>query len=711
MHPLHLSAEPLADFIFVHGLRGGSAWRKGSDAKLFWPQNWLPFEPAFRNVSIHTFGYNSDWAGTKDSILNVHDFGRTLLGEMKNSPHLRGSNRNPIMLIGHSMGGLVIKKAYILARQDLMNQQFAERMRCMFFLATPHRGSDSASLLNNILKTSGALSSRQYITDLERNSPQTQTINDEFRNFADDLMLYSFYETTKTSLGITSNMIVEKDSAILGYRHERVQYLNANHRDVCKYTDPLDPNYITVKNALASALEDLLKVGRVAKNEHFKAQMKVVQTYVDIYDHPDDDLDTAIKGTCEWINVKEDFEDWRDGNTFAEQADNSFRCYWISAKPATGKSALSGHVATHLQESGLDCCYYFFHYGNKSKQKLSGLLRSLVYQMAQSNTTFRHKILQLIDEGVQFDKDDERGIWRKLFVNGIFKCEVHRAQYWVVDALDECINYTGLFPLLSKVESVFPLRLFITSRDHTDIEKHFIRLGSNVTIAKILHQDTSRDIELFLKSRINDVPLDNDNERQELARKILAKSGSCFLWVTLVLNLLENVYNEASIEMVLEEMPQEMAQFYGNTVELMSKNVIEKSIAKAILTWAVVCAKPLTTYELQEALKLDIGAHIRSIEKSIEGLCGQLAVVKNGAVRMVHQTARDFLINNPDTEFGVDIAIGHEQAAIACLKYLCSDEMKPPRNRRLLSTRPVVRSAFCDYACRHMLSGRPICSY
>lgn len=170
-------------------------------------------------------------------------------------------------------------KAYILARQDAANPEFSNRMKCVFFLATPHRGSDSAQLLNNILKASGALSARQYVTDLEKNSATTQTINDEFRNYADELMLWSFYETTKTSLGLSSTMIVERDSAILGrtsslcfatkkanmllgYKHERVQYLNANHREVCKYDDPLDPNYLTVKNALAAAVEELLKTGQ-----------------------------------------------------------------------------------------------------------------------------------------------------------------------------------------------------------------------------------------------------------------------------------------------------------------------------------------------------------------------------------------------------------------------------------------------------------------
>lgn len=707
LHLLHLAAEPLVDFIFVHGLRGGSikTWRKGSDPKQFWPQNWLPLEPAFRNVSIHTFGYNADWGDTKDSFLNVHDFGRTLLAEMKISPHIRSGGRNPIVLIGHSMGGLVIKKAYILARQDLANQDFAQRIRCTFFLATPHRGSDSAKLLNNILRASGALSGRQYITDLEKNSVSTQTINDEFRNFADELMLYSFYETTKTNLGVSSAMIVERDSAVLGYKHEQVQYLNANHRDICKYESPLDPNYITVKNALATAIDEISRVGHASKGENSRSQTKVLQAYLDVYEKPDDDLDVAVKGSCEWIDVKEDFEEWRDAfrDPLNGKAVPNSRYYWISAKPANGKSVLAGHVITHLQQLELDCSYYFFHHGNKSYQNLNGLLRSLAYQMAISNAIVRQKLLELVDDGVQFDKDDERAIWRKLFVNGILKAETHRPQYWVIDALDECINYPVLFPFLTKLESAFPLRVFITSRIQPDIEKQFARLGHDVIAAEISPLDNSKDIELYLKSRIDDLPVDSSAERQELAKRILSKSGGCFLWVRLVLQVLENIYDETTIEIVLEEIPEEMTEFYDRTVKLMSKTLREKDIAKAILRWSVVCTRPLKTPEFEQALHLEIGANVRSIEKSIEGLCGQLVFVdKNKSVQMVHPTARDYLLRNQLSEFRIDLGAEHEKAAITCLKFLCSDEMKPPRNRRQLSTRHAEHSALCDYACKNL---------
>lgn len=53
-----------------------------------------------------------------------------------------------------------------------------------------------------------------------------------------------------------------------GFKRERVQYLNANHRDICKFDNPDDPNYLTLKNALTSATQNILKEGNIGLASH-----------------------------------------------------------------------------------------------------------------------------------------------------------------------------------------------------------------------------------------------------------------------------------------------------------------------------------------------------------------------------------------------------------------------------------------------------------
>ena len=51
-----------------------------------------------------------------------------------------------------------------------------------------------------------------------------------------------------------------------GFKNERVNYIHANHHEICKYSTPEDPNYITIRSALAAAIGDLLRGGMSHKN-------------------------------------------------------------------------------------------------------------------------------------------------------------------------------------------------------------------------------------------------------------------------------------------------------------------------------------------------------------------------------------------------------------------------------------------------------------
>ena len=76
------------------------------------------------------------------------------------------------------------------------------QIRSVLFLSTPHRGTDLAEMLNRILSVSLSIySPKNYISELNRNSPALEDINETFRNVASNLDVYSFYETLETAVG------------------------------------------------------------------------------------------------------------------------------------------------------------------------------------------------------------------------------------------------------------------------------------------------------------------------------------------------------------------------------------------------------------------------------------------------------------------------------------------------------------------------------
>ncbi len=63
LNPLYDLLDPaISDLIFVYGLGGEpqSTWTQSGDPSLYWPRVWLPKYSGFRDVRIHSFGYNSN---------------------------------------------------------------------------------------------------------------------------------------------------------------------------------------------------------------------------------------------------------------------------------------------------------------------------------------------------------------------------------------------------------------------------------------------------------------------------------------------------------------------------------------------------------------------------------------------------------------------------------------------------------------------------
>ncbi|KAI0196395.1 Alpha/Beta hydrolase protein [Astrocystis sublimbata] len=213
IHDPYPKVAAIADFVFVHGLGGGSSttWSLNQDPELFWPKEWLPNDTEFNGIRIHSFGYNSNWATWLSSPLDVHSFGQSLIEELRSDPKVKAQD-TPIVLIGHSLGGLVIKQACILSKTNPDFATVGDRLHSFYFLGTPHRGSNLASTLSKLLRLSGR-GRRAYVTALEIKSATLRVLNDSFRVHYAGIHLHTFYETQPTPpLG----MVVDVESATLG---------------------------------------------------------------------------------------------------------------------------------------------------------------------------------------------------------------------------------------------------------------------------------------------------------------------------------------------------------------------------------------------------------------------------------------------------------------------------------------------------------------
>lgn len=209
-------AKPDGDIIFVHGL-GGTAirtWSWKRDTSNFWPV-WLTEERGLSNYRIFSFGYNSNFMSASAN-LNTIDFAKDLLysmltfsgGLMEENEERIPIGSRPIIFVAHSMGGLVVKKAIILGKHDKQYSSLIAQVYGVVFLATPHRGAQYAKILNNILSTFPlGPPPKAYVADLDIQSGSLQDINEQFRISCESLELASFFETLKTSFGVTKVLV------------------------------------------------------------------------------------------------------------------------------------------------------------------------------------------------------------------------------------------------------------------------------------------------------------------------------------------------------------------------------------------------------------------------------------------------------------------------------------------------------------------------
>lgn len=727
---------PVADIVFIHGLGGGSrkTWSYSPHPSHYWPRSWLATDDDFSDVRIHTFGYKADWGERRQSILDIHGFAQSLLGALRNHPGIRRTSTR-IVLVGHSMGGCVAKKAYILARQDPTAAGFAGRVHSIFFLATPHRGSNLAAILENMLGV--AWGKKPYVTDLTPNSAALTAINDAFRHVAPELRLWSFYETLPMrSTGAANRIVVDTHSATLGYHNEEIAAMDADHRQVCKFDTPADPNYKMLRNALLTAIDMIRKamteaepespltpygLGARLKVDSFALSLKpsmspaeaasLLRSFLGVQQSPEGDLATLQvhkqPGSCKWFTEKPCYGAWEAGIAPG--------ILWLVGRPAAGKSVIASHVIDQLQPSHSYCSYFIFKHAKAGESTLSEAFRSLALQMAMQDDLVKETLLQLVQDGLTWDKTDDTSVWRRLFTGCIFKLPSMTRHFWVVDGVDECSNFNALFTKRLLATLPEKLRLFATSRNLEEVERGLTSLGSDRATMQVLSDtDTVGDMRLFLSTGLTELGRpETAEDRERMCDTILEKSSGSFLWARLVLQEFRDAWTEEAMEAVLREIPADLFEMYSRMVQSIEEDRRKLPLAKSILTWVVLASRSLTIDELRCAVKLDTKQTLHNPAKAIPDLCGQLVFIdKQDRVHMIHATAREFLLDDTlDLGLSMHKKDDHTRLASLLLEYLSSGAIKPAQDKAQQSslrsrgfakpaaTAPPSDISLLDYAC------------
>jgi WD40 repeat protein len=684
LHIIHEpNAKPIADIIFVHGLGGHSyeTWSHNHDTELFWPGRWLPKDPKIGKARLFTYGYDSHVTGP-ETVANITGFAKSLLFDMRHSRCNRDDSLNlgdaPIIFVAHSMGGLVVKKAYLMAHHDSKCKGLVQAMSAMIFLSTPHRGSGLANTLGLILKLT-LQPKVQYIAELAPDSSAIEDINEQFRHVAMKLSIIAFHETLPTLVGLKSVMIVTKDSALLGYGNEESRPLEADHHTVCKFKNEDDSKYIIVRDVLKGLVENSCKSMCRTPSKSTSRVIADVKKLLALSSMPTDDLNALRKrwviGTCEWVLKDPAIRSWMTDLSESQLV-------WYNAPPGSGKSVLSSYIIHHLRTNQDGCQFYFFNYRDQTHRSLVGMLKSLTYQIACDVPEFAAEILAASSRDDQLAKGDHRLLWQKLFETSFFNKDLKRPLFWVIDGLDESESTETVIGLLEELilKSRTTMKILVTSRRSETLALRFRKLQRHFKVDVIDAESqtvNARDIELLVSRELEFIPGDA-SLKARLEREILQRARGNFLWVSLVLEELQMCQTEKETRSTLEQIPEDMTKMYERMQQTIIKSTSKRrlELAKELLQWAVCVPRPLTIAELDQAIRADYD-DLLDLRRSIRDVCGQFLVIDGtDHVSTVHQTARDFLVKGSNSILAIHRQSANNMLLVKTLSSLCGSGIR-----------------------------------
>lgn len=233
------SREPVrGDVIFIHGLDGHARLTWTNKNKEFWPSWLAKDEPS---VDVWTLAYPaSAIMGFWRRGMGLNELATAILHHFI----VTGIGTRPIVFVGHSNGGLIIKKLLKLA--DTMNKESWQLLRTnvrgVLFFGTPHSGSSVANIAREIIP----FFTSALVDDLKINGSNLLELNVWYRQNAGRLgiLTHAYRESEPVGGAVT---VVDASSADPEVLDCIPISLHGNHSDICK---PASPDSTAYKGSL-----------------------------------------------------------------------------------------------------------------------------------------------------------------------------------------------------------------------------------------------------------------------------------------------------------------------------------------------------------------------------------------------------------------------------------------------------------------------------
>lgn len=438
-----------------------------------------------------------------------------------------------------------------------------------------------------------------------------------------------------------------------------------------------------------------LKVPRALNDVERKCIALLIQNTSNATDYKSS-LPSRVEGTCQWILSNTQYRDWN--------LQQQTCLLWISGYPGSGKTTLSAYLMEFLGSgerspaSRTTLCYFFCDEKIDTQRDAMAILRSLIHQLLLRRKKLVKYVKRAYDfHGPQLEQNLDE-LWR-IFI-AIASDERVGPVSVVVDAMDECEEKTrdrflrNMIKLVGKPDSPGArapcIKFLVTSRPF---------LGRRYT-SNLLQIDPSedcvdQDLKMVIQAKVDGIVQRtrcSPEVRGYLEKALYSKADRTFLWVTLVLYLLEKslVASQKDFKLIVDQLPKTLTEIYERYLQGIPMNY--QPLAKKLLHLIVGSSRPLALQEIRIVIAIERHHHTLSdveedaqpnVQETIEGVLGPLVRIMNSQVYLVHLSLKEYLqdlasqTENPlAAKYGVDSIRANLAVAEACASYLQLDDFK-----------------------------------
>jgi hypothetical protein len=386
-------------------------------------------------------------------------------------------------------------------------------------------------------------------------------------------------------------------------------------------------------------------------------------------------------------------------------------------------------------KSSVIISFFFNARGEALEKSTIGMYRSLLFQLLTAIPDLHKMVIPLASAK---RKDGEIYEWNIEELKNILAAAIENLgqQHLTcfIDALDECeedqvrdmVSFLEHLGRLS-VSSGIRLNVYLSSR-------HYPHIGIEKGIQLVMEGQQGHD-EDIVKYVNGELKAGRGKQIDEVKSEILSRASGVFLWVVLVVRILNKAYDHVRIYALrrrLREIPDELDNLFA---DILTRDSEKKEELVLCLQWILYAQRPLKRPELYYAIISGIEPArltewdpneitTQDMEKFILSCSKGLVEViktKDQTVQFIHESVRDFLLQgNGLSKLQLDLrssvaGLSQDRLKQCCHRYITIDmsqhlPLKTPlptassevgKNLRMLA---FEKLPFLEYAVHNILN-------